>query len=135
MPVHSLSLVLVHVVWATKGRHPTLPAALDGRLIQGFSRKASELQGGLLAAGCSSDHVHLLLRLAPTTALSDLVKQLKGVSAHDTNQARLLAQPLVWQAGYWAESFGPSAQAALEGYVRGQRRHHATSDARERWEQ
>lgn len=95
--------------------------------------KAHEAGCCLLAAGCASDHVHALVRVAPTTALADLVQRLKGASAFDINQHRLLERPFAWQHGYWAESVRPSEAGPLTMYLREQRRHHDEGHTAERW--
>ena len=113
MSSRSPAFVLIHVVWATAHRRPLLVSSLDDRLGGLLGRKARELGCVLFAAGFALDHVHALVRVAPVVPLADLVQRLKGASAHDFNEARLLPQALHWQAGYWAESVGPAELAPL----------------------
>lgn len=134
MPQRSPALLLIHVVWATLGRRPILPAAFDNGLAAILGCKAQEASSMLLAAGCAADHVHLLLQLAPSVALAVVVQRLKGATAHDVNHRGLLPQRLVWQAGYWAESFGPADRPPLEAYVRIQRVRHDDSHPAEQWQ-
>jgi REP element-mobilizing transposase RayT len=128
------SLLLVHVVWTTLGRVTSIPQGLDEKLLAMCGSKARELDCVLLAAGCTADHVHVLLRLAPTAALADVVQRLKGATAHDINQRGLVCDKLRWQPGYWAESLGPSDVEPLARYVRNQRRHHDDSHVAESWQ-
>jgi REP element-mobilizing transposase RayT len=107
--------------------------AFDPTLAAILGNKAGALSCVLLAAGCGPDHVHVLLRLAPTVTLADVVQRLKGATAHDVNQGRLLAKHLAWQAGYWAESLGPADLEPLARYLRVQRQHHDESHPAERW--
>ena len=72
--------------------------------------------------------------LAATVALSDLVHRIKGGSAYDVNHHLRSPRPLLWQAGYWAESVGPADLDPLIAYVRGQRLHHDPSHPAERWQ-
>jgi REP element-mobilizing transposase RayT len=88
----------------------------------------------LLGAGAGPDHVHTLIRLAPAIALSNLVQRLKGGTAFDVNQGRLLPERLEWQAGYFAESLGPADVDHLVGYLLQQRKHHDDSHPAERWQ-
>ena len=81
----------------------------------------------VFATGCAADHLHSLLRLAPRVALADAVQRLKGGSAFEINAKHLLSERLVWQAGYWAESFGPADVNPLLDYVRKQRTRHDDS--------
>jgi REP element-mobilizing transposase RayT len=133
MPRRSPALVLVHIVWATLRRRPILSASFDAVLATILGRKASDIGCWVLAVGSASDHVHVLVRLAPSVPLADLVQRLKGASAHDVNQHRLLPEHLAWQAGYWAESFGPADAQPLIDYLRDQRVHHDDSHPAEQW--
>jgi len=134
MPRRSPALLLVHVVWATSRRRPILPAAFDDTLAALLGNKAHGVACMLLAAGCGFDHVHVVLRLAPTIALADVVQRLKGATAYDVNQRRLLQERLAWQDGYWAESLGPVDLEPLTRYVRQQRLRHDDSHPAERWQ-
>ena len=96
--------------------------------------KARDLGCLLLAAGCGLDHLHAVLRLAPTVRLADLVHRIKGGSAYDVNHHLARRRPLCWQAGYWAESSGPADLDPLVDYVRNQRLHHDLSHPAERWQ-
>jgi putative transposase len=127
------TLLLVHVVWSTAQRRPLVPPALDAPLAERLGATAAELDCSLVAAGVASDHVHVLVRLAPTTCLATLVQRLKGASSHAINERRWAPERLRWQEGYWAESFSPSALLPLEAYVRGQRLHHDDAHHAEDW--
>ena len=127
MPRRSPALILVHIVWATLGRRPMLPASFDSTLAAILGRTASESGCWILEFGSASDHVHVLLRLSPVAPLSSVVKGLKGAGAHEVNHHGLLLERLALQAGYWAESFGPADVQSLAEYVRVQRTHYDDS--------
>ncbi|MBP7684326.1 MAG: IS200/IS605 family transposase [Deltaproteobacteria bacterium] len=116
--------MFVHIVWATRRREPLLEPVLDSRVCGILGRKALEVGCHVLAAGCASDHVHVLVRLKPTVPLSQLVQRLKGASAYELNQAGLARGGFAWQDGYWADSVSPTNIDAACGYVRSQRDHH-----------
>jgi REP element-mobilizing transposase RayT len=134
MPRRSPALLLVHVVWATRGRRPLLPPSLDDDLVGLIGARARDLGCMLLQGGCGPDHVHALLRLSPCVRLSDLVQRLKGGSAYDFNHRARPGSSIHWQQGYWAESFGPFDLTALAEYVREQRDRHDPSHPAERWQ-
>jgi putative transposase len=127
-------MLLVHVVWATLRRRPLLQPSFDHILVAIIGKKARDLDCVLLAAGCGSDHVHSLLRLAPSARLADLVQRIKGGSAYDANHQARVPEPIHWQAGYWAESLGPGDFEPLADYVRSQRIRHDPSHPAERWQ-
>ena len=95
---------------------------------------ARRLNSSLLAAGCADDHVHVVVRISPAAALSDLVRQLKGASSHDISARALLPGGFSWQDGYWAESLGPDDFDRLTTNVRAQRHRHDDSNPAERWQ-
>ena len=133
MSRRSPALVLVHIVWATRRRRALLPPTFDATLLAMLGDNARRLDSSLLAAGCAADHVHVVARVSPTVALSDLVRQLKGASSRDITDHALLPS-LSWQDGYWAESLGPDDFDPLAAYVRAQRDRHDDSHPAERWQ-
>ena len=133
MSRHSPTQIFVHIVWATLQRRAVLASATDGWFAEFIKNKAGEHDSRLVAIGCAPDHVHSLLELAPSVALSQLVQRFKGGSAYAYNRNSLSGEPLRWQAGYWCESVSPSALASVEHYVRHQRQHHAKPGHFEKW--
>ncbi|MDP9000711.1 MAG: IS200/IS605 family transposase [Myxococcota bacterium] len=134
VPRRSPALLLVHVVWATRRRRPLLPPAFDATLCATLGDKARGIGCILHVAGCASDHVHAVVRVAPTVKLADLVRQMKGGSSRDINDHRLLPHRLAWQDRYWAESLGPEDFDPLARYIRHQRERHDDSHPAERWQ-
>jgi REP-associated tyrosine transposase len=126
---------IVHVVWSTHDRVPTLAQpACDAWLAETLSALARARRAEVLAVGNADDHVHVVVRLPSTLALATLVHALKGASSHAWNHRPSASTPLSWQDGYWAESCDPDDLGELFDYVRSQRNHHATPHAPEPWE-
>ncbi|MBX3358290.1 MAG: transposase [Phycisphaeraceae bacterium] len=74
-----------------------------------------------------ADHVHLLVSLAKTVALSDLMLNIKRDSSRWLHR-RPECAGFAWQSGYFAFSIGESGVEALKAYIAGQRAHHAGVD-------
>ena len=127
---HSVSLLFLHLVWATRGRQPTIDVSLDERLHRTLREKALEMCACVHAFGAGPDHVHILVQLPPELSVATLVNRLKGTSSHALG--RLLGDG--WQAGYWVESVGREGLDALAHYIVDQRRHHAEGERREPWQ-
>jgi len=87
----------------------------------------------MIAIGCAHDHVHSVIRLASSVSLGELVRRMKGASAYEMNHDPKSRRRIVWQEGYWAESFDPADFGSLLHYVRHQRDHHDDSHPAERW--
>jgi REP element-mobilizing transposase RayT len=72
----------------------------------------------LIAAGGTTNHVHLLLVLPPQQSLAHAVQKLKGSSS------RWMGRNFSWQEGYGAFSVSPSQVPTVKKYIQNQERHH-----------
>jgi REP element-mobilizing transposase RayT len=78
-----------------------------------------------LELGIVRTHVHLLLRIHPTTALPRLFQRLKGGSAViATRERHAHPEPLRWSRGYGIVWVSPTAVESVRRYVRTQHLHH-----------
>jgi putative transposase len=131
---HSDALLLVHAVWSTLDRRPTLEPRDDEWLADFTRTRVRALGCDALAVGNAEDHVHLLVRCLPTLALAELMQAIKGASSHAWNR-RLPGRQLRWQTGYWSRSVDQDALGTLIAYILNQRRHHGEGATRPAWEQ
>ena len=97
---------------------------MEGRLDALFAAKCAEFGVIPVAMGGTEDHVHLLLRIKPTTVLADVVKHLKGSSSLLASSAAPSSFSK-WQGAYAAITVSPSGVDAVRDYVRRQKEHHA----------
>ena len=111
-----------------------LPPSLDARLFTMLARSARETRSAVIAAGCAADHVHVLVRLASSVSLGEVVKRMKGASSYELDHDGTFHRPFAWQDGYWAESLGPADIVPCARYVLDQRTHHDDSHPLERWQ-
>jgi putative transposase len=116
---HTYSSLLVHCVFSTKERRNIIrdPQHL-WRYFQGIAQ-GKEIP--LVAAGGTTNHVHLLLDLPTTMPIAYALQHLKGSSAHWLNSA---ATPFAWQQGYGAFAIGQSQRAIVLAYIANQEEHH-----------
>jgi len=131
---HSKARIYMHLVWATWQREPMITDEWENR-IYGCIRGEIERTSKVIAIGGISDHVHVLVQLAPTTSVSDLLQQMKGVSSRMVNAHRNTVSAFKWQPGYGAFSLSHTHLATAEHYVRHQREHHAADDLWPLWEE
>lgn len=117
-----------HVVWATKNREPLITSSIEPRLYAYIIHKAAELGVFVYAINGEADHVHLIVTIPPHVSVSDLVKHLKGASAHDLNQQNLDSH-FGWQRGYGVLTLGQRQRPDAEAYVRNQKEHHRAGAA------
>ena len=77
-----------------------------------------------LAAGGTSNHVHLLISQAKTIALSRLMEEVKKSSSKWIKTKSSKLSTFGWQDGYGAFTIGESQTEALQHYIAGQKERH-----------
>jgi putative transposase len=70
------------------------------------------------------DHIHILIHLHPSVALSDLVKDIKLASSKFIKEKNLFPDFAGWQEGYGAFTYSISAKETLINYIKNQEEHH-----------
>lgn len=118
---HTYNLNYVHCVFATKRRMPLIPdPAKVWSTIQETARM-SKIK--LLAVGGTVNHVHLLISMPSTRAVSEVVRELK---CNSSLRIRKWNRVFAWQDGYYSVSVSPSAIGAVKSYIAHQQIHHAS---------
>ena len=130
----SFTHLLIHIIFSTKHRQPSLAKPLRDRLHAYMGGIVLHERGSVLAIGGVEDHVHLLIRLRPDQCVSDLVRLIKCNSARWANQLPEEPNGLVWQAGYSAFSVSLSQANRLVRYIQEQEEHHRHVSFREEYE-
>lgn len=123
MPATYTSL-LTHVVFSTKRRRPLITPDLEARLLPYFGGITRELRGTLLVSNSVTDHVHLLVALPPTIAISEAVGTLKGSSSKWVHETFPEARSFAWQRGFGAFSVSRSNVPGVARYIERQKEHH-----------
>ena len=123
---NKLSLFL-HLVWATWDRLPLITGNIERRLYRQLESEARTQGCSVLAIGGIEDHLHMLVSITATISLSDLVKQLKGVSSYFVNREFQLDTQFKWQGSYGAFTVSRWDTAKLITYINQQKEHHASN--------
>ena len=119
----SLAQIYVHLVFSTKGREASIPAALQPRLHAYLAGAMNDIGCPAIRVGGMPDHVHILLRLSRTVTISDVAKTAKVESSKWMKDEGGVAN-FAWQAGYGAFSVSASHVGAVTEYIANQERHH-----------
>jgi putative transposase len=83
-----------------------------------------------VAIGGVADHVHLLIRIKPTHALSNVMRELKAVSSKWVREQRL--EPVFgWQEGYAVLAGSSSRADAVARYIGNEAEHHRAMSSEE----
>jgi len=121
---HSFTSLLVHIIFSTKARTPDLSPEIAARLFPYMGGIVKERKGVPLIINGPADHVHLLVYVAPTDSISDLLRVVK------TNSSRWIHEEFPehgrfgWQAGYGAFTVSVSRVTDVTDYIAAQQKHH-----------
>ena len=121
---HTYSCVLVHVVFSTKERRPTIHESIRPRLQEYLGGIARKEFGRSLIIGGTADHVHGLLSIRPAVSVAEAMRKSKSLSSgwvHETFPER---RDFAWQEGYGAFSVSPSSAEKVKRYIERQESHH-----------
>jgi len=115
---HTYANNIVHCVFSTKDRAPSIPAERASELHAYLGGIARGEGFTLIAAGGTANHIHLLFVLPASHSLAQAVQKLKGSSS------RWMGQDFCWQEGYGAFSVSPSHVPVVKRYIQNQEEHH-----------
>ena len=127
----SYTNLLYHIVFSTRDRRPIITAERRLRLYDYVGGIIRELGGIALAIGSIEDHLHLLAKLRPDKALSDLLRDLKANSSGWMHSVFPDANDFYWQKGYGAFTVSASQAPEVCRYIADQERHHQTRSFRD----
>lgn len=124
----SKTKMLIHIVFATERRMPFIP--------EEFKRDLYNYIFGILKnKGCytyringMTDHVHILIDLNPTIALSDLIRDVKRSSSLWMKENESFPNKANWGKGYYAMSLGSDGLDTCIDYIKNQKIHHLSAD-------
>ena len=85
------------------------------------------------AIGGVADHIHILMSLPKTAALSDLMRVIKAKSSKWLRRLDSYYELFSWQDGYGAFSVSPSLMERTKNYILTQAEHHKTKTYREEY--
>ncbi|MBX9735843.1 MAG: transposase [Phycisphaerales bacterium] len=77
----TLTKLLVHITFSTKGRAALIPEPIEQNLYSYIGGICRRMESPLLAMNGTADHVHLLVNLSKNTTLADLMLNVKRDSS------------------------------------------------------
>jgi REP element-mobilizing transposase RayT len=115
-----------HLVFSTKNREPWLVESVCERLWPYLGGIARENGMKALEIGGVADHVHILVSVPASLALSKAVQLIKGASSHWIKDSFQNMAGFAWQDGYGAFTVSESQLDHVRDYIRRQPEHHRT---------
>ncbi len=126
--------ITIHAVFAVKGRANIITKGWRDELhsyITGIIRSEKNVKS--LAVGGWKDHVHILIGLPPTLAVSDLLQKVKQNSSKWINEKKFTLGKFQWQEGFGAFSHSRSQRNNVINYIMNQEEHHKNITFREEY--
>ena len=122
---HSVSKLVVHLVFTTKYRRKLFDAIMIGQLREAFESACVKLECDLLEMNGEADHVHLLIAFPPKLAVSIMVNNLKSVSSRmlrlqNSHLERQSKNAALWSRSYFACTAGGATLDTLKTYIESQ---------------
>jgi len=117
---HTYNLTYIHVVFSTKHRMPLIPE--PDKVWTTLREVARMSKIKVLAVGETVNHVHLLVSVPSTRAVSEVIRELK---CNSSLRIRKWNRLFSWQDGYGSMSVSPSAIGSVQRYIERQPEHHA----------
>jgi putative transposase len=124
----------VHCIWSTWDRLPLIDVQIEQPLYAAILKKSHELKCEPIAIGGMPDHIHLLVRLYPTVAIADLLKEVKGSTSHLMTHKISPSEFFKWQGAYGAFSLSKDSVPRVKAYIDRQKDHHRQEDLWLDWE-
>ena len=122
------SNLLYHIVFSTKERRGLITAAIEPELYAYIGGIVRNNDGKLLEIGGIKDHIHLLLKLPPKLAVSDVIRDVKANSSKWLNEEKSKFRSFSWQDRFAAFSVSESQVGRVRAYIRRQKEHHRRQD-------
>lgn len=121
---HAFHQLYYHFAWATHAREPHIHPSYRPELLRIINDEIKKRGGWPIRHNAMFDHVHLLVRLRPTSAPSEFIGLLKGATTHRVNEEIRPKFKLRWQEGYGVLSLRKDELEAVSRYIDNQEHHH-----------
>ena len=127
----SYTNLLYHIIFSTKDRRPLITDSYQSRLYDYIGGTIRNLGGISLELNGTEDHVHLLAKLRPDTALSDVLRDLKANASGWMHDVFPELKAFSWQRGYGAFTVSQSNVEEVRRYIAHQKEHHMKTSFRD----
>ena len=116
--------LIYHIVFSTKRREMIIDVANERRVYALLLSILEKYGGKVYRIGGMPDHVHILVALPPTIALSDFVGSLKRESSMFIKENGILHKWNGWQNGFGCFSYSLHDKDMIVNYIKNQKEHH-----------
>lgn len=119
---HSVTLIFIHLVFATKYRRRIFNAEQVEAMRRICTEVATKMDFRVVEINGEEDHVHLLVEYPPKLSVSQIVNSLKDVSSRMLRKEFQLSphQEHLWSPSYFAVSCGGAPIEKINDYIQNQ---------------
>lgn len=119
---HRVHLIIYHLIWCPKRRKAVLIDNVKIECDKLIREKCEQMGWQVLELAVQPDHIHLFVRVFPTTPASLVVKECKGVSGYFLRKKfpELLKLPCMWTKSYFASTAGNVSSETIRSYIEAQ---------------
>ena len=120
---HRVHLIVYHLIWCPKRRKPVLTGKIASDCRALIQAKCTEQGWHIEELAIQPDHVHLFVRVWPTTPATDVLKAVKGVTSHELREKhpQLRKLPSLWTRSYFAATAGNVSGETIRRYIEAQK--------------
>lgn len=129
----TFSQVYIQIIFAVKRRENLLNKTWRAEVFKYIAGVIKEKGHKPIIVNGVSDHVHCFVGLKPSTAISDLARDIKNNSSKFINESRFIKHKFNWQSGYGVFSYAYSQIDAVYNYILNQEEHHRKKSFREEY--
>jgi REP element-mobilizing transposase RayT len=118
----SYTNLIYHLVFATKDRQQLIAGERKTRLYEYLGGIIRKFGGVPLGINGMADHAHVLAKLRPDRALSDMLRDMKANSSGWMHDVFPEIKDFAWQRGYGAFTVSASQVEKVQRYIAEQAR-------------
>ena len=129
----SYTRLLYHIVFRTKYGRNTIPEQHEKELYAYIMGIVSNKKSKLYRIGGIENHIHLLVDIHPTFALSDFMKELKEYSSKWLSKNLNFPDFEGWSVSFAGFTYNLNDKQTIIDYIKNQREHHKTVNFEEEY--
>jgi len=120
-----------HTIFSTKNRIRRISPAIQDRLYAYIGGIAKNLGYKLIITNGMEEHIHLLIKMPPRLAISDILRTTKTNSSKWIHETFPALNKIAWQRGFSAFSVCQVHVHTVYPYIQNQKQHHAKKSFKE----
>jgi putative transposase len=130
---NTYSQMYVQVVFAVRGRENLIAEKYRIELEKYICGIINNRKSKPLAIYCNPDHIHVLIGIHPTMAVSDITRDMKASSSKFINDKKWVMGKFQWQDGFGAFTYSKSQIDEVAKYILNQPNHHKKTTFKEEY--